>query len=119
MSSTSSTMSVFTVYGASDDLVEVTGDVREEYDLNPVGTRLRITAPGGDCLDVMADFGCNDGTALDSEASPGGWVLAVITHGPLPDGWEVVFGARENDPETEDPALTVRAPAGSRIEQVR
>jgi len=113
-----------TIYGASDDLVEieVVSDgkivLQDEAYLTPGGSRIRLTDTDDNHLDVMADFGASSG-ALDSDDSPGGWVLAVVTHGPLPDGWEVVFGARENDPETEDPALTVRCPAGTGFEVVR
>ena len=113
-----------TIYGASDDLVEIQvvqdGRViaQDEVYLQPDGTRIRLLDTDDNHLDILADFGASDG-ALDSTHSPGGWVLAVVTHGPLPDGWAVVFGARENDPETEDPALTVTCPAGTGFEVVQ
>ncbi|WP_454301121.1 hypothetical protein [Salana multivorans] len=44
------TTTSFTIYGASDDLVEVEGAVREEYSLGRDGTRLRLTAPDGQSL---------------------------------------------------------------------
>ena len=42
-----------TIYGASDDLVEVEGAIREEYTLGDPCTRLRLTAPDGDSLDIV------------------------------------------------------------------
>lgn len=99
----------FLIYGASDDLVEVEGAVREEYGLGASGTQLRLTAPDGQSLDVLLDFG----------AGPAGaelaWTIGVYAASAYPD-WPIRFGER---PGYEgDPAVTIEAPADTTIEDV-
>lgn len=101
-------MSDLTFYGASDHLVEVEGAIREEYELGREGTRLRLTAPDGDTLDVYLNFGYHHAT-LD-------WAICVEAVGGYPS-WPVRFHER---PDREgDPAVTVGAPAGTTIAVVR
>lgn len=99
-----------TIYGASDDLVEVEGAIREEYDLGHYGTRLRLTAPDEQSLDVVADFGnTNAGGSLD-------WTLSVAAVNTYPS-WPIRFHERPN--REGDPAVTIDAPAGTTIREVR
>jgi hypothetical protein len=95
-----------TIYGASDDLIEVEGAVREEYDLGVCGTRLRLTAPDGQTLDVSADFGnLRLGGHLD-------WTIAVAAVNAYPS-WPIRFHER---PDYEgDPAVTIDAPVGTAV----
>lgn len=102
-------MSEITIYGASDDLVEVEGAVREEYTLDMEGTRLRLTAPDGESLDVWAKFGAfGSHYTLD-------WVLTVEAATSYPS-WPIRFHER---PGYEgDPAVTIDAPAGTTVSEV-
>lgn len=96
-----------TIYGASDDLVEVEGSVREEYGLDPEGTRLRVEAPGGESLDVYLDFGRGPGV-LD-------WAIRVEAVNGYPS-WPIRFHER---PDYEgDPAVTIDAPTGTTVRPV-
>lgn len=97
------------IYGASDDLVEVEGAVREEYQLGDEGTRLRLTAPDGDSLDVWAQFSARGRhVTLD-------WTLAVEATTTYPS-WLIHFHER---PGYEgDPAVTIHAPVGTTVEDV-
>ncbi|QAU06600.1 hypothetical protein SEA_WILLIAMBOONE_97 [Gordonia phage WilliamBoone] len=99
-----------TIYGASDNLVEVEGDVSDEFSLGRDGTRLRLTAPDGQSLDVAADF-CNPvvGGRLD-------WVIGVYAVNAYPS-WPIRFHER---PDYEgDPAVTIEAPEGTTVEEVK
>jgi hypothetical protein len=101
-------MSTITIYGASDDLVEVEGAIREEYDLGGEGTRLRLTAPDGDSLDVYAQFGYRHG-GLD-------WAVTVEAVDSYPS-WPIFFHER---PGYEgDPAVSIDAPTGTTIKVIR
>lgn len=98
-----------TIYGASDDLVEVEGDVREEHTLGRFGTRLRLTAPDGERLDVAAVF---DGQILNGTLD---WVLTVAAVDSYPS-WPILFHER---PGYEgDPAVTIDTPPGTTVEDV-
>lgn len=98
-----------TIYGASDDLVEVAGAVCDEYDLGHDGTRLRLTAPDGASLDVIADFG---NTTLGGRLE---WNLGVAAVNAYPS-WPIRFHER---PDYEgDPAVTIDAPAGTTVTEV-
>lgn len=104
------TIGSITIYGASDDLVEVEGAVRDEYDLGNGGsTRVRLTAPDGQSLDVVAEYGGGPaGTLLE-------WTLAVAVVRSYPS-WPVRFHER---PDREgDPAVTIDAPAGTLVQDV-
>lgn len=97
------------IYGASDDLVEVRGPVCEEYQLARGGTRLRLTSPDGQSLDVLVDFGGGPaGATLD-------WTIGVYAVDAYPH-WPIRFGER---PGYEgDPAVTIEAPVGTTVEDV-
>ena len=100
------TTTSFTIYGASDDLVEVEGAVHKEYSLGRDGTRLRLTAPDGQSLDVVVDFSNKMvGGTLD-------WVIGVAAVNAYPS-WPIRFHERPDYPG--DPAVTIDAPAGTTI----
>lgn len=92
------------IYGASDDLVEVEGAFREEYDAYS-GWRGRVTSPDGDSLIVTAVFG-------EGEAD---WTLGILNSSSWPD-WPIKFGER---PDREgDPALIIDVPEGTIVEEI-
>ena len=100
-------MSDITIYGASDDLVEVRGAVREEYELGNPCSRIRLTSPGGASLDVVLWF---DGAigALD-------WSIGVEAVDAYPS-WPIRFHER---PGYEGgPAVTIDAPEGTTVKVV-
>ena len=102
-------MSNITIYGASDDLVEVRGAVREEYVLGDHGTRLRLVSPDGESLDVALDFDNKTiGGSLD-------WTITVAAVDAYPS-WPIRFHERPDYPG--DPAVTIDAPAGTTVEEV-
>ena len=96
-----------TIYGASDDLVEVEGAFCDEYSLGHAGTRLRLTSPDGDTLDVTADFGNRPGL-LD-------WAIAVEALNAYPS-WPLHFHERPG--REGDPAITIDAPVGTVVVEV-
>lgn len=99
-----------TIYGASDDLVEVEGDFTEEYQLDRHGTRLRLTAPGGDSLDVALDF---DNPTVGGRLD---WTISVAAVDAYPS-WPIRFHER---PGYEGaPAVTIEAPVGTTVAEVR
>lgn len=98
-----------TIYGASDDLVEVEGDVCEEYTLGLYGTWLRLTAPDGERLNVAAVF---DSQVLNGALD---WMLTVTAVDAYPS-WPICFHER---PGYEgDPAVTIDAPPGTTVEDI-
>ena len=99
-------MSMLTIYGASDDLVEVEGEFREEFSAYN-GWRGRVVAPDGDALIVTAEY---SKPGADAE-----WTLGVENSGTWPD-WEIHFGER---PDREgDPAIRILVPVGTVVEEV-
>lgn len=98
-------MSTLTIYGASDDLVEVEGEFSEEFGAYG-GWRGRVVAPNGDSLIVTAEF--------DKPGSTADWTLSVENTGTWPD-WPMHFAER---PDREgDPALVLDVPAGTIVEE--
>lgn len=98
-----------TIYGASDDLVELEGAINDEYNLFPDGVLLRLTAPDGQSLDVSLDF---DNRAIGGQLD---WTIAVGAVNAYPD-WPIRFHER---PDYEgDPAVTIDVPEGTRVELV-
>lgn len=92
------------IYGASDDIIEIEGVVREEYPL-PEGNegRIRIVAPDGGTLDVVLTFGMDHG--LD-------WKIRVETVTAWPS-WPIRFHPR---PSYEvDPAVTITVPEDTHV----
>lgn len=99
-------MSTITIYGASDDLIEVEGEFTEEFQAYGE-TKLRVIAPDGDSLIVIGEFGAEDG---ESE-----WTLRVMNGETWPS-WPMHFTER---PDREgDPALVIEVPAGTIVKQV-
>ena len=83
-----------TVYGASDDLIEIEGDIREEFDVT------------GDADDGLM-LGFSDGTVLSVRyANDGNWRISVAAKGTsevqhVPAGSN---GLPENDEDYSDRA---------------
>jgi len=96
-----------TIYGASDDLVEVEGAIREEYALGDPCTRLRLVAPDLESLDVVLLF--------DGEVGDLDWSIGVEAVNAYPS-WPIRFHER---PGYEgDPAVTIDAPDGTTVLEV-
>lgn len=96
-----------TIYGASDDLIEVDGDVKDEFYLpGSDSADVILTAPDGATLIVNVGF---------CDRNVDGWHVALESHGPHTPSWPVTFHPREHDPESEDPAVTIDAPAGTTV----
>lgn len=102
-------MTLLTIYGASDDLVEVevNGTVTEEFDAYQA-TRLRLIAPGGQGeLDVVVEFN-KENSELD-------WSIAVEALVDYP-AWPIFFTER---PGYEgDPAVSIQVPEGTQVRLV-
>lgn len=104
-------MATITIYGASDDLVEIEGDISEEYYLGKNNARsVRVSDPEtGVSMLVTARF-------HDQYE----WLLAV-SNDPAsstvqcPD-WLVSLGERAN--YEGDPAVTITAPGELRVEKI-
>lgn len=99
--------SSITLYGASDDLVEVEGQVTEEFDcMGP--TRIRLIDPNSDdSLDVVLEYGA-PGRNLE-------WSISVQAVNAYPS-WTIRFHER---PHYEgDPAVTIEAPVGIIVTEV-
>lgn len=99
-------MNTITIYGASDDLVEIEGAFSEEFDALSAW-RGRVVAPDGESLIVTAEFGKSDS---DAE-----WTLGVENSGTWP-AWPIRFAER---PDREgDPAIVIEVPAGTIVESL-
>lgn len=97
-------MSTITIYGASDDLVEIDGEFTEEFDVYGPW-RGRVLAPNGDSLIITAEFGKPGG---DAE-----WTLGVENSGTWP-AWPIRFGERPD--REDDPAIIMDVPSGTIVE---
>ncbi|MBM4575560.1 hypothetical protein GS415_03945 [Rhodococcus hoagii] len=94
-----------TIYGASDDLVEFDGAIREEFDACS-GWAGELVAPDGDSLIVSAAFGV-PGARAD-------WTLSVENTDTYPS-WPIRFTER---PGYEgDPAIVIDVPEGTVVAQ--
>lgn len=97
-----------TIYGASDDLIEIEGDVNDEFYLPLRGTALVwLVSPyddGFSAMTVMVDY---------CVSNPNGWSVAVMANTGNPPDWKVTFHPREHDTETTDPAVTIDTPPGT------
>jgi hypothetical protein len=94
-------MAEITIYGASDDLVEVEGYIRDEFEAYKPwkGT---LIAPNGDRLIIRAEF-----SKAGAEAD---WTLSIENTGTYPS-WPIKFGER---PDREgDPAIIIDVPEGT------
>lgn len=94
------------IYGASDDLVEFEGAIRDEFDAyGPwVG---KLTSPDGESLTIHAEYG-KRGAEAD-------WTLSIENTATYP-AWPIRFGER---PDREgDPAIIITAPIGTTIKEI-
>lgn len=111
------TTAPITIYGASDDLVEVEGAVRDEYDLgseySPNTTRLRLESPDGATLDVVLAFCVDDGITGGPRLD---WTIALEARDAYPS-WPIHLHERPN--YEGDPAVTIDAPAGTTVSEIR
>lgn len=99
-------MSTLTIYGASDDLVEVEGEFGEEFGAYN-GWRGRVVSPDGDSLIVTAEYG-----KPGAEAE---WTLGIENTGTWP-AWPFHFADR---PDREgDPALIIDVPPGTIVKEI-
>lgn len=100
-------MAELIIYGASDDLLEVEGVLREEFECYD-GCKIYVSDPvTGERLLVQAEFS-KPGSASD-------WTLSVENDGPWPD-WPIRFGQR---PDMEDdPAIFLEVPVGVTLTEV-
>lgn len=97
-----------TIYGASDDLLEIESDTgyRDEFDV-PGDLEVEVVDPDGFSLIIRAAFG----EAWDSD-----WTLAIRNSGKWPDDWTIQFGER---PDREgDPALILTVPEGTVVREL-
>lgn len=95
------------IYGASDDLVEFEGAIRDEFDAyGPwVG---QLTSPDGESLIIRAEFG--------APAAATDWKLSIENTATYP-AWPIRFGER---PGCEgDPAIIITAPTGTTIKEIK
>jgi len=100
-------MSKLTIYGASDDLIEVEGVFREEFNAYEKWEG-RVIAPNGDALTVFAEFGARGAYKAD-------WTIGIQNTGTWPN-WPIRF---EDRPDREgDPALVLDVPDGTIVEEV-
>ena len=93
-----------TIYGASDDLLEVEGSIAgaDEYGAYGGPVSGTLVAPNGDALIVRAEF-CKPG-------APGDWTLSIENTNTFPD-WPIRFGERPD--QGSDPALIIEVPDGT------
>lgn len=98
-------MAEITIYGASDDLIEVEGAVRGEAYLIGRESWVILTAPDGATLDIMVGF-CS--------RNPEGWSIAFESHGRHTPPWPIRFVPRPGaDVFYDDPAVIIDAPDGT------
>ena len=82
-----------TIYGASDDLIEIEGDVREEFDAYNAGPKV---------------VRCSDGSAVRIEyTGEGCWEVRVVS---LAVGTTAETVPHDNDKTTYTDRLTLTAP---------
>ncbi|WDH77895.1 hypothetical protein PTQ19_10215 [Microbacterium esteraromaticum] len=98
-------MSTLTIYGASDDLVEVEGEFDEEFGAYN-GWRGRVVAPNGDALLVTAEYG----------GVSDYWELGIQNTGTWPS-WPIRFVDRPDRDEVLV-AIEIDVPAGTIVEAV-
>lgn len=98
-----------TIYGASDDLLEVEGYLREEFVAYTRAT-LILTAPNGACLAIVGEF---DPVGHSPNVGDG-WVLSVCHADPA---WTYPIRLTSRPDRDTDPAVALDVPAGTTIEQ--
>ncbi|MGW5519080.1 hypothetical protein [Nocardia africana] len=98
------------IYGCSDDLLELEGYIRDEYDVyDPI--TLVLTAPNGAHLDIVAEF-CPVGDPMADYGD--GWVLGVH-HGDPAWTYPVRLAARPD--RDSDPAIELEVPEGTTVQR--
>lgn len=98
-----------TIYGASDDLLEVESDsgYRDEFDV-PGKWKGLIEDPEGYSLHLTAEFGARGKRTAD-------WTLGIRNTDEWPHGWTIQYGER---PDYEgDPAIILTVPDGTRVRE--
>lgn len=99
-------MSELLIYGASDDLIEFEGAIREEFNVSGTWKGM-IESPDGRRLVIAASFG----------QSLSDWQISVANADtPFPD-WPMHFTTRPD--REDDPALIIDVPAGSFVHALR
>lgn len=101
-----STTAPITIYGASDDLLEIRGAVIEEFAAYDP-TRVRLVAPDGQQLDVLAEYS-RPGSDLE-------WSLSVEALNACPS-WPITFHAHPT--YAGEAAVTIDAPVGTTVEVI-
>jgi len=106
-----------TIYGASDDLVEVAGcEGADEFNVLEDEWQADLVAPDGTQMRVAAEWGYGDCTGV--------WcirVSQVCDEHPLP-GWPVTITqqpAMNPDDVGYSPLLTIDAPEGTKLANVK
>lgn len=101
-------LDTLTIYGASDDLLELEGYINDEYDaLRPITLVLR--APTGAQLAISAEFG-------GATPIPGnGWVLSILHVDPR---WVWPVCLSERPGRLDDPAIVLDVPRGTTVSEV-
>ncbi|WP_190264853.1 hypothetical protein [Glutamicibacter nicotianae] len=93
-------MAEIIIYGASDDLVEIEGAIREEFDIYEPSTVV-LESPGGEFMRVdiqyRREWEINVGSMTD-----------VLT-----PSWPIRFGERPDN--EDDPAIIIDAPEGTTV----
>ena len=97
-------MAEITIYGASDDLIEVEGAVSGEAYLIGSESWVILTAPDGATLDIMVGF---------CARNPDGWSIVVESHGSHTPPWPIRFVPRPDSGGNDDPAVIIDAPDGT------
>ena len=91
-----------TIYGASDDCIELRGDIYDERYTNE-GNVVRLTSPGGEQMDVRIEYG------------PRAWDIRVDhSTGDLAADWPVRLTHRDDGTDhSDDPAIVIDTPNGT------
>lgn len=109
-------MNTITIYGASDDLLEVECPdnhyIADEFGAyGPYGCTVVLEAPTGERLWVRGVF-CGD---RDLRNVGEGWCMSVLHVDPKPWPGLVQFGTRPD--RDDDPAIRVVAPEGTTVRE--
>lgn len=104
-------MSHLFIYGASDDLLEIEGEVEEEFEVID-GRTILIQDPQGARLWVRASF-CGNGPLRNVGS---GWCLEVL-HADPKTLWPWPVRMSDRDGTEYDPALMIECPEGTTVEE--
>lgn len=110
-----------TIYGASDDLLEVEGAVSEEFSAYgscivvieaPTGERVWVRAAFDDDPDLRGVVGADHETGSE-------WVLSVLhTDVTTMWPWPIRFIARHDERrDLDDPAVAIECPVGTTVRE--